>query len=138
MPSSDRRIPSIPGLGVDVDVAVSLVLALLGMLVLGAGLGGGVISGAMLLAGVAPFALGFAHLWHRVLAKEIAQTSSRRQEVDESHGDPLSILEARYAEGKIDDAEFERRLDRLLEIGTARSRDEPESERPESLNLSDQ
>ena len=43
---------------------------------------------------------------------------------DESAADPLSILRTRYANGEIGDEEFERRLERLIEVEDVRERGE--------------
>jgi len=66
-----------------------------------------------------------------------ASTAEVRQSSDDADSsdppDPLSILRERYARGEIDEAEFERRVERLLEtdsIEAARRRQEREREPP--------
>jgi len=47
------------------------------------------------------------------------QTGDERESTSEGEGDAVEELKRRYAEGEIDDAEFERRLDRLLSVDGA-------------------
>ena len=78
--------------------------------------------------------------------EEIAQFLYGEDESQAQSGerDALTELKQRYARGEIDDAEFERRLERLIELDeipaetrrvtdrTARSSSEPESDIPDS------
>lgn len=42
---------------------------------------------------------------------------------EEKREDPIEVLQARYARGEIDEAEFERRLDRIMDSNEAAGRD---------------
>ncbi|MFP8955983.1 SHOCT domain-containing protein [Natrialbaceae archaeon A-CW3] len=59
-------------------------------------------------AGVLPAVMGLVKLYERRHERE-------RAGEDESDADPLDQLRDRYARGELTDAEFERKLDRLLE-----------------------
>ncbi|MFP8888920.1 SHOCT domain-containing protein [Natrialbaceae archaeon A-CW2] len=56
-------------------------------------------------AGVLPAVMGLVKLYER----------RQEQEAPEEDEDPLEALRERYARGELSDAEFERKLDRLLE-----------------------
>ncbi|QLH84215.1 SHOCT domain-containing protein [Halosimplex pelagicum] len=58
---------------------------------------------------------------------EATERTERESEDEDSDEDPLAVLKRRYAEGAIDDEEFDERLDRLLE--TPDTLDELETER---------
>jgi uncharacterized membrane protein len=89
----------------------------------------GLVVGAILLAGFGlmfagvpwfwvVFPVGFAGLLPAAIA--LAKYYERRQPpadepADDERADALSVLRARYARGDIDEAEFERRIERLLE-----------------------
>ncbi|MFP9191789.1 SHOCT domain-containing protein [Natronosalvus vescus] len=62
-------------------------------------------------AGVLPAVMGLVKLYERRRERE-------RAGEDESDVDPLDQLRDRYARGELSDAEFERKLDRLLETET--------------------
>ncbi|WP_336361959.1 SHOCT domain-containing protein [Halalkalicoccus salilacus] len=91
-------------------LAVSIVSVLLGVMLLAAG---EVFALTAIIIGV----LGFAYL-----KTEIDQISEWRSSQSSSDTDPqqdaLTILRERYARGEIDQDEFERRLDDLLETAT--------------------
>ena len=58
----------------------------------------------------------------RSVIRQAEGTNGPRSDIGEDGidaADPLSILRTRYADGEIDDAEFERRLERLLETEDA-------------------
>lgn len=84
-------------------------------------------------AGVLPMALGLVKLYQR---REPAETGTAQSETE----DALEELRQRYARGELTEAEFERRVERLLEtesVHEARKytdRDDSE-ERPSSVNL---
>lgn len=90
-------------------LAVSLVSTLLGLGLLASGNPLGVVA---LLFGAA----GFIHL-KGGLYELITFTEQEPQQTDESD-DALTVIRNRYARGEIDQAEFERRLDDLVETET--------------------
>jgi len=83
------------------------------------------LSGAIGLPEVVPGVLaivGFVILtplflfWGEEIADIWFDESARQDQDDETESDALSELKQRYARGEIGDEEFERRLDRLLEL----------------------
>ncbi len=90
-------------------LAVSIVAALLGVTMLASG-------EVAALAALAVGAAGFAYL--KADLEQVRQlVSSGEREVDQAE-DALTVLRGRYARGEIDQDEFERRLDDLLETET--------------------
>lgn len=66
-------------------------------------------------------------LWENLFGDESEKTAEAKPRDEFEDGSPIAVLKRRYAEGHIDDEEFEDRLDRLLE--TPDSLVELESER---------
>lgn len=64
-------------------------------------------------AGILPAMLGLTKLYERRRAREREFTGNETADVDGSD-DPLALLRHKYARGDLSDAEFERKLDRLL------------------------
>ncbi|WP_123534951.1 SHOCT domain-containing protein [Halosimplex salinum] len=65
----------------------------------------------------------------------LRERSQRGEAADESDAaaDPLAELKARYARGEIDDAEFERRVERLVELEDVTVGDAERAERELSV-----
>lgn len=103
-------------------LAVSIVAVLLGVTMLAAG---EVVALAPLILGL----LGFAYL-----KTDINQISDWGSSQSNSDTDPqeeaLTILRERYARGEIDQDEFERRLDDLLETETVEQAEQHQKKTP--------
>lgn len=76
------------------------------------------------------FTLGLGLAKQAEAAPEAANPAWTPEREVDTDADPVQTLQQRYAEGEVDDEEFERRMDRLLESGTHRS--EPVGEREAS------
>ena len=61
--------------------------------------------------------------WGEEIAAVMYGTEETETAAGESRDDALTELKRRYAEGEIDDEEFEHRLDRLLEVDAAMDAD---------------
>ena len=131
MSPHNRDVPS----KLDGQVRWRTVLALLGT----------ILGSIVLLLGFAmhnliiPFGFGFAgisvgvggtYLWKTKVSPPADHVQSRPTNTAasgehpslESEQDPIAVLEMRYARGDIDDTEFERRLERLLEVDSGDDR----------------
>jgi len=94
----------------------------------------GAVSLAVLAVGLGGLALGVDWAWVAfpvgyggVLPVAVARTKARvREESPDADGtDPLATLRERYARGEIDDAAFERRVERLVETEERTSGERP-------------
>jgi len=119
------------------DLWMAIAILTLGAIVLLGSLGLGAVSGVVVAIGwfvLTPLLLFWgAEIAEFLYGEETSQGT-----------DALTELKGRYARGEIDDAEFEQRLERLIELDevpaetrrvtdrTARSSSEPESDIPDS------
>lgn len=91
-------------------------------------------------AGFVLLLVGIAALWvSATLGRGLVQqaeaapqvsnpTQSGPNDAGSATADPVSTLQQRYADGDIDDAEFERRMDRLLESDAVSQNEERQTE----------
>ena len=110
--------------------ATAIVACLIGVpaLVFGlVALAGSVASGMLfLLLSTVTLSVAGQLIWGVIRQANAAPADSLHgQQLDESSGTPIETLRRRYAEGELDQAEFERRLDQLIET------EEPEQQTTE-------
>ena len=110
--------------------ATAIVACLIGVpaLVFGlVALAGSVASGMLfLLLSTVTLSVAGQLIWGVIRQANAAPADSLHgQQLDESSGTPIETLRRRYAEGELDHAEFERRLDQLIET------EEPEQQTTE-------
>ena len=98
----------------------------------------GTIAGAITAAVLLVFSLWVAVRWLR-LRLTAPSGNDRDQKTDATeHQEPLDRLKQRYANGELSDAEFEERLDKLLDADRrAESTNVPATHRPEQFRESE-